>query len=47
MINYVVLLQNTEKEIIYGPDTCVYQETPKVSGSSCQFIKQLLWIRHT
>ena len=38
MINYVVLLQNTEKEVIYGPD--VYHETPKVS-QSCQFIDQL------
>ena len=26
MINYVVLLQNTEKEIIYSPD--LYHETP-------------------
>lgn len=33
MINYVVLLQNTGKEIIYSPD--IYHETPNSENSSC------------
>jgi len=33
MINYVVLIQNTEKEIIYSLGK--YHETLKVSQSSC------------